>query len=590
MRVYNPQCTDSLLPELRCLLERLRRRRGFDVERYIQAKAIVLCDYMHDARLNACVIAVSGGIDSAVVLGLASLAKSLPDSPVERILAVMLPIFDPGATHQREATERGKEVSLAFGIEPTVIDLSSSHAALKGAVDGGLNLTGEPWASGQLVSYARTPALYYMTSLLTQQGHAGILLGTTNCDEGGYLGFIGKASDAMVDIQVISDLHKSEVTAVARTLGVPVSVVDAIPTGDMYDGRPDETVFGAPYDFVEFYLLYKDLADDSEREAIRQAWSAEAQGQFSFFANNLEELHRYNAHKYLGKSPAVHLDVLKSSTPGGWNNSLYLGIVDPPVDASRIAGQFELGVRWAAVVKNAPDPEIIRESLLDLGDSALILRGVFSELEMAALREDITDCAWTPVGVNGMKTDFHPENDAVGSWRATAYSPAFAQALWDRISGCIGSPRIMEALTPTDWDGTHVWQAVGVNPLLRFIRYTQEGRLIPHYDAPFVTHGGKRTLVSLLLYIDVGEGHGGATRLIRDPQANIPVEQRKLEDWSRFPSEEEILFRVRPEQGTCLALDHRILHDSEPYSGAGQKLILRTDIFFERCGTVSAHA
>ncbi|WP_258957573.1 hypothetical protein [Legionella sainthelensi] len=42
-----------------------------------------------------------------------------------------------------------------------------------------------------------------------------------NRDEGSYVGFFGKASDAMVDIQLISDLHKSEVKKLALFLNIP---------------------------------------------------------------------------------------------------------------------------------------------------------------------------------------------------------------------------------------------------------------------------------------------------------------------------------------------------------------------------------
>ena len=589
MRIYNPQPTKTFLPELCGALERLRRRRGFDAKRYLQAKEIVLNEYLRNAGLDACVVGVSGGVDSAVVLGLATRARARPNSPLKKIIAAMLPVFDPGATNQSEATARGQEVARAFGVEPVVIDLSPGHAALKASIDSAVGVVGEPWASGQLVSYARTPALYYMTSLLTQQGHAGILLGTTNRTEGSYLGFIGKASDAMVDVQVISDLHKCEVYLVARALGTPESVLKATPTGDMYDGRVDEEVFGAPYDFVELYLLYKDLADDSERDALKRDWSAAALTQFAAFAHNLEELHRYNRHKYLGKSPAVHLDILKASTPGGWNNSLYLLYADPPVDNSKINGLFALDESLVASLNAAHDPEITREPILESGDSALLLRPVFHKAEIEALCNAIPEGVWIPVAIDGRKQGFDPKTDAIGSWRATAYSPVFARTLWNRISGHIGNPRIMDTSTPTDWDGTPVWRAVGVNPLLRFIRYRAGGALIPHYDAPFVYHEGKRTLVSLILYLDTGEGKGGATRVIRDPQARLPVSERDLEDWPRFATEEEVRIALRPVPGACLLFDHRILHDSEVYLGATQKIILRTDLIFERCGTVPTH-
>ncbi len=588
MRIYNPQTTESLLPELHTALATLRRRRDFDAARYIRAKIIVLNTYMRNAGLNACVLGVSGGVDSAVALGLAARAQAQADSPITKIVAALMPIFDPGATHQSEATAKGRKVAQQFGIEPITVDLSAGHAALKSTVDAAMGVPGEPWASGQLVSYARTPALYYITSLLTQQGFAGILLGTTNRDEGGYLGFIGKASDAMVDVQILSDLHKSEIYAVARALEVPESILQATPTGDMYDARPDEEVFGAPYDFVELYLLWKDLGSAGEQEALQQGWSAEAHAQFAFFAQNLEELHRYNRHKYIGKSPAVHLDILHASTPGGWNNALYRNPIDPPLDPAQINGFFPLDETVATAINAAADPEIACETLPELAGMALLLRGVLRPDEVESLNASFTDTAWIPVGMSGKKQEFHAETDAIGSWRATVYSPTLARTLWNRIAPCLDSPRILDASTPTDWDGTRVWRAVGVNPLLRLIRYRHGGALIPHYDAPFVYHEGKRTLVSVILYLDMGGSTGGATRFVRDPQADLPVAERDLADWSRFAEPGEIQCTVRPTAGDCLVFDHRLLHDAEAYVGEAQKLILRTDVIFERCGTVPA--
>ena len=37
-------------------------------------------------------------------------------------------------------------------------------------------------------------------------------------------------------------------------------------------------------------------------------------------SKNLENLHRYNLHKYMSKSPAIHLDLWDSSVKGGWDN------------------------------------------------------------------------------------------------------------------------------------------------------------------------------------------------------------------------------------------------------------------------------
>ena len=37
-------------------------------------------------------------------------------------------------------------------------------------------------------------------------------------------------------------------------MGIPESIMQVTPNGDMYDGRIDTEVFGAPYDIVELYI------------------------------------------------------------------------------------------------------------------------------------------------------------------------------------------------------------------------------------------------------------------------------------------------------------------------------------------------
>ncbi len=145
----------------------------------------------------------------------------------------------------------------------------------------------------------------------------------------------------------------------------------------------------------------------------------------------------------------------------------------------------------------------------------------------------------------------------------------------------------MRADTPTDWQGSRVWRAVGVNPLLRFIQYRQGGLLIPHYDAPYEAPDGRRTLMSVLLYLADArlEADRGATRLLIDPQRNRPLSERDYADWpSPEPSNSpRVLFRVQPRAGSALVLDHRILHDADSHEGDSPKLLLRTDILFEPC-------
>lgn len=321
MKHYNNTKTYSICDELKNLLTSMRENQSFNPRDYIQKKANLLNDYFRSAKLDSVVIGVSGGIDSAVALGLAVEASKVPGSPIKRIYPVMLPCMESsGVTNQNEARSKGEEVCIALGVKGFTIDIANINNAIRASVEGVTNLFPDDWAIGQLVPYSRTPVLYYLTSLLSANNHSGIVLGTTNLSEGGYLGYVGKASDAMVDVQIISDIYKSQVYEVAAELHIPDNVINAVPNGDMYDSRTDIEVFGASYDFVELYQRYLSLPQNTRENVITWITRVGALNEFNIFAGNLESLHRYNRHKYLVGSPAVHLDLWPVDIPDGWHH------------------------------------------------------------------------------------------------------------------------------------------------------------------------------------------------------------------------------------------------------------------------------
>jgi NAD+ synthase (glutamine-hydrolysing) len=194
-------------PELQSALDAYRSSRCFDPERYLQAKSSLINAYFTQSGISGCVVGVSGGVDSAVTLGIIAHAARQPGSPIRRILALLLPMHGEGATHQDTASSRGAEVAAAFGVPSVTVDLSSTLTAAREASVASTGIKGTAWASGQLVSYLRTPMLYYQTALLTEQGFRSIACGTTNRDEGSYIGFFGKASDWMYPREIPMMVH-----------------------------------------------------------------------------------------------------------------------------------------------------------------------------------------------------------------------------------------------------------------------------------------------------------------------------------------------------------------------------------------------
>ena len=310
MKVYNKNNYDKIHFSLVEELEKYRSLRNFNPIDYIQKKSELLNQYMRKCKLDTAVIAVSGGIDSSLVLALVKNASKLPDSPIKKIVPVAMPLYDNVLTNQEDATSRAKELCESLNIELEIIPINKLVDSYEEtAKDSGYETT--PWATGQMGAYARTSFLYYLNSLLNERGYKPILVGTTNMDEGCYLGYVGKASDGLVDVQLISDIHKSEVYRCSEILGVPKSIMEVTPNGDMYDGRVDTEVFGAPYDIVELYIGEK-------QKSIVVNVEGEAEKEYLDYKNALDKLHNYNRNKYFSLSQEVHLDLWSTKTEDGY--------------------------------------------------------------------------------------------------------------------------------------------------------------------------------------------------------------------------------------------------------------------------------
>ncbi len=553
------------------LLPRLRAARAFDAVEVLAAKIGRLTRWFAEQGLDAAIVGVSGGVDSALVLALLRAVARQEHSPLRRVVALLLPIGGAGATHQAEATARGRLVAEALGAEAWEAPLTESLATMIASLSRASSLSFDAWSEGQCLSVVRTPALYGAAALLQSHGFRSIVVGTTNRDEGAYLGFFGKASDGMVDLQPISDLHKSEVRALARHLGVPETVVLAVPSGDVHDGRVDEEMIGATYDEVELALRMREL------EVAHGATPATLA---------IERKHAENRHKYAAGDPAVHLDVMPRGVPGGWHDEVLSGRGERRPAPGAIPGAWD-------------PPPIALDSQLKLpvcerlgipGALALIARDVLTHDDCARLEEAMNRSGHAePVGVTGIAAAAD-NGYGVGSVRATAWSPELAAALWQRLRPAVPSVRFLGNFSPTDGfaitsepgrrTGHRSYRVVGLSPLLRFMRYDPGGRHLCHYDAGFDYGDGRRTLLSVVLYL-TDAPHSGATRFVRDGQESLPVRERSFDDWSCETRDDEVRLSVHPARGHALVFDHRLCHDVQRWEGPGPRVIVRADVVYE---------
>lgn len=573
-------------------LARLRKRRGFSATADLEARLALLTSYFAGTGVQAAVVGVSGGVDSAVVVALLGRVLRQPGSPLRRVGAALLPVdVEAGVTGQDRATARGRLAAEAAGVDVVTVPLAAAHRATLQALASATAVAPTAFSAGQLVSTIRTPALYGLATLWSQQGTPAVVVGTTNRDEGGFLGFFGKASDGMVDVQPIGDLHKSEVRALARLLGVPDEIVQAVPTGDTFDGRVDEDMIGADYDAVELVGLWR-AAPDDVRAQLAAPWDASTREDFAALRALLDERHARNAHKYVGASPAVGLDVWPRAIPGGWRDDDAhddpAAWRRPPAAPERFVGLAPSPTLPPSLPPPGPPTPTSATPVPGLAGLAVTIDDVLDDDTCRALAQAAAQATRVAVDAHGRPTASTTSPSTRLSW----WDPVLAERLWEQLRGAIPPVRVVRDDDAIDsgepgapGDRWPVWRPVGVSPYVRVLVGEAGQWLVPHVDTAFdVGDGLHRTLQSVLIAIDVPDPMaGGRTRFLVDPWRHLPVAERPLLDEPVPAAAHRVLAAVTHRRGRALVFDHRLLHEQETFDGPGVRVLLRTDIVYRRC-------
>lgn len=282
----------DLHPELQRTLEEYRKVRAFDPAAWVEEKCQKFNHYLKRNHLSGAIVSVSGGVDSAVTFALLDRCSKLENAALKRFIAVAQPI------HSSDwALNRARELCDTYNHGLIVIDQTDIHDSIVSRVTDKFNVEGSQYATGQLRSYQRTPVNYYLAQLLTQQGNPAVVMGTGNQDEDGYLAYFCKAGDGVVDVQLISDLHKKEVFQVGEYLGIPKSILEAQPSADLWEGQTDEEELGVSYDFIELFTGFYLKLSRKDQKKYKNSLSDEACKEFHNLSKKCRKIHRQNKHK-----------------------------------------------------------------------------------------------------------------------------------------------------------------------------------------------------------------------------------------------------------------------------------------------------
>jgi NAD+ synthase (glutamine-hydrolysing) len=200
--------------------------------------------WFKDRDLNTAIVGFSGGIDSAVTAAILSEAG---------IRVILVCANAPNQTYSSKAGNNTREFCEIFrNATPKTVNFQFPFGTVLS--DGRLNCDMTEGAMNEAaLPIIRNAIFYGVAAEYRCYGLKPVVVGTANFDEAAYLGFWGKASDAAQDLYLISHLHKSEVYQMARELGVPQSIIEAVPSGDLlFSGEVnDYTMIGANYDQIE---------------------------------------------------------------------------------------------------------------------------------------------------------------------------------------------------------------------------------------------------------------------------------------------------------------------------------------------------
>ncbi|KKU17919.1 MAG: NH(3)-dependent NAD(+) synthetase [Candidatus Pacebacteria bacterium GW2011_GWA1_46_10] len=191
------------------------------------------------------VIAVSGGIDSAVSLTLLTQALGAGD-----VYPVFLPYHEQDTTDAKEIAawnEIPKQNWREINIGSTVDQFQAT--LLIDAADK-IRL-------GNVMARVRMIAVFDLAKKM-----AALVCGTENKSEH-YLGYFTRYGDGASDVEPLVGLYKTQVRELARKLKIPEKFITQVPSAGLWTGQTDEKELGFTYEDADKVMTQ--LIDQSKK-------------------------------------------------------------------------------------------------------------------------------------------------------------------------------------------------------------------------------------------------------------------------------------------------------------------------------------
>lgn len=249
------------------IIERLGVKPEIDPDAEIRKRVDFLKEYVRKSGSAGLLIAISGGIDSAVATGLCKQATDeLSEETGKEYMT--LGVFQPYGEQVdiQDSYAVAESFNLKYKVETNIAE-AVDEIALE--VEHGFKSMGMPrhlsrGGKGNVKARTRMVMQYALAFDLNL-----LVVGTDHASEA-ITGFYTKWGDGAVDITPLSSLNKRQVRQLAAKLGVPQSVLDKAPTAGLWDGQTDEGELGITYDSNSAYLEGKQIDPEAMEKLEKQ--------------------------------------------------------------------------------------------------------------------------------------------------------------------------------------------------------------------------------------------------------------------------------------------------------------------------------
>ena len=191
-------------------------------------------DIVNESGAKGIIFGLSGGIDSAVMAGLAK--KAFPDNS----LGVIMPCH----SHPIDE-EHGLLVANALALDTIKVDLTENYDVFIKSVK---NNKENRLAEANVKPRLRMTTLYYLAQL-----NGYLVAGPSNKSEL-TVGYFTKYGDSGVDMLPLGSFVKSEIVELAKYLSIPEIIITKPPTAGLWENQTDEKEMGFTYEVLDGYI------------------------------------------------------------------------------------------------------------------------------------------------------------------------------------------------------------------------------------------------------------------------------------------------------------------------------------------------